>query len=145
MRHCSVSACKTFVLGRTIASAPRICPKSALSLLPLIRPTTTFPTTRIRDEKLDAFGVPGHHPTFTPYSQGVKANVVFFTKGEPTSMVWMYDGRTNVPGITKKGRPLTPEHFAEFEKCYGDEPNGRAKRKPSDSKEDRWRAFTIQE
>src|SRR5687768_11097732 len=34
--------------------------------------------------------------TFTPYSQGVKANVVFFTKGEPTSTVWIYDGRTNV-------------------------------------------------
>src|SRR3954447_15496512 len=66
MRHCSVSACKTFVLGRTIASAPRICPKSALSLLPLIRPPTTFPTTRIRDEKLDAFGVPGHHPSPGP-------------------------------------------------------------------------------
>lgn len=83
--------------------------------------------------------------TFTPYSQGVKANVVFFTKGEPTGKVWIYDARTNVPGITKKGRPLTPEHFAEFEKCYGDDPNGRSKRKPSASKEDRWRAFPIEE
>src|SRR3954449_12271633 len=62
MRHCSVSACETFVPGPMIASAPPICPKSALSRLPLIRPPTTFPTTRIRDEKLDAFGVPGHHP-----------------------------------------------------------------------------------
>ncbi|MDG3008482.1 type I restriction-modification system subunit M, partial [Paludisphaera mucosa] len=57
--------------------------------------------------------------TFTPYSQGVKANVVFFTKGEPTSKVWIYDGRTNVPGITKKDRPLSRVHFAEFETCYG--------------------------
>lgn len=55
--------------------------------------------------------------TFTPYAQGVKANVVFFTKGEPTATVWIYDARTNVPGITKKVRPLTPEHFSEFEKC----------------------------
>jgi type I restriction enzyme M protein len=83
--------------------------------------------------------------TFTPYSQGVQANVVFFTKGEPTSVVWMYDGRTSVPGITKKDRPLSREHFREFEKCFGDDPNGRAKRKPSDSKEDRWRSFSIQE
>jgi type I restriction enzyme M protein len=83
--------------------------------------------------------------TFTPYSQGVKANVVFFTKGEPTSMVWIYDGRSNVPGITKKDRPLAPQHFAEFEKCFGEDPNGRAKRKPKDSKEDRWRGFSIQE
>ena len=46
--------------------------------------------------------------TFTPYSTGVKANVVFFTKGYPTETVWIYDARTNVPGITKKDRPLTP-------------------------------------
>jgi type I restriction enzyme M protein len=83
--------------------------------------------------------------TFTPYSQGVKANVVFFTKGYPTETVWIYDGRTNVPGITKKDRPLTPAHFAEFEKCYGADPNGRSKRKAGDSKEDRWRPFEIEE
>ena len=83
--------------------------------------------------------------TFTPYSQGVKANVVFFTKGMPTENVWIYDARTNVPGITKKDRPLTDAHFAEFEKCYGKDPNGRAKRQPSDSKEDRWRKFHISE
>src|SRR5207244_2207597 len=83
--------------------------------------------------------------TFTPYSQGVKANVVFFTKGYATETVWIYDARTNVPGITKKDRPLTPTHFADFEACYGIDPNGRPKapRKPSDSKEDRWRPFTI--
>lgn len=83
--------------------------------------------------------------TFTPYSQGVKANVVFFTKGYKTETTWIYDGRTNVPGITKKDRPLTSEHFAEFVKCYGADPNGRAKRKAGDSKEDRWRSFDIAE
>jgi type I restriction enzyme M protein len=83
--------------------------------------------------------------TFTPYSQGVKANVVFFTKGQPTEKVWIYDARTNIPGITKKDRPLVPAHFAEFEKCYGADPNGFAKRKPADSKEDRWRSFSIAE
>ncbi len=88
--------------------------------------------------------------TFTPYSQGVKANVVFFTKGYPTETVWIYDARSNVPGITKKDRPLVPEHFAEFEKCYGADPNGRAKRKAKDSPPDkgylggdRWRCFSI--
>jgi type I restriction enzyme M protein len=83
--------------------------------------------------------------TFTPYSQGVKANVVFFTKGRPTETIWIYDARTNIPQVTKKDRPLTPEHFAEFERCYGKDPNGRTKRKPEDSKEDRWRSFTIDE
>jgi type I restriction enzyme M protein len=83
--------------------------------------------------------------TFTPYSQGVKANVVFFTKGESTDTVWIYDARTNVPGITKKDRPLSPVHFAAFETCYGDDPNGRSKRTPADSPADRWRAFSIQD
>ncbi|MGE0785533.1 MAG: N-6 DNA methylase [Sandaracinaceae bacterium] len=83
--------------------------------------------------------------TFTPYSHGVKANVIFFTKGYATEKTWIYDARTNVPQITKKERPLTAAHFKEFEKCYGADPNGRAKRKPSDSKEDRWRRFEIAE
>src|SRR6266481_5013442 len=66
--------------------------------------------------------------TFTPYSQGVKANVIFFQKGRPTDNVWIFDARSNVPGITKKDRPLTAQHFAEFEKCYGKDPNGLSKR-----------------
>jgi type I restriction enzyme M protein len=66
--------------------------------------------------------------TFTPYSQGVKANVVFFQKGLPTENVWIFDGRANVPGVTKKSRPLTPQHFSGFEACYGADPNGRGKR-----------------
>jgi type I restriction enzyme M protein len=71
--------------------------------------------------------------------------VIFFTKGFPTENVWIYDARTNVPGITKKDRPLTSQHFAEFETCFGPNPEGRAKRKPKDSKEDRWRCFNISE
>lgn len=81
--------------------------------------------------------------TFTPYSQGVKANVVFFTKGYATETTWIYDARTNVPQVTKKDRPLTSAHFAEFEKCYGTDPNGKAKRREGDSKEDRWHSFHI--
>jgi type I restriction enzyme M protein len=84
--------------------------------------------------------------------QGVKANVVFFTKGAPTEATWIYDARTNVPGITKKDRPLTPEHFTEFEACFGPDPNGRASRKESDSRAgrgwlggDRWHKFSIDE
>jgi len=46
--------------------------------------------------------------TFTPYSQGVKANVIFLQKGKPTEAVWIFDARSNVPGITKKDRPLSP-------------------------------------
>jgi type I restriction enzyme M protein len=83
--------------------------------------------------------------TFTPYSPGTKTNVIFFTKGYKTETMWLYDGRTSVPHITKKDRPLTAGHFAEFGKCYGVDPNGHAKRKPGDAKEDRWRSFPINE
>jgi type I restriction enzyme M protein len=82
--------------------------------------------------------------TFTPYSQGVKANVVFFQKGRPTEYVWIFDARSNVPGITKKDRPLTPKHFAEFEKCYGADPNGLSKRKDLGD-EGRFRRFTLRD
>jgi type I restriction enzyme M protein len=83
--------------------------------------------------------------TFTPYSPGTKTNVLFFTKGFPTETLWVYDDRTNVPGITKKDRPLTPEYFAEFERVYGADPNGGSKRNAADSKEDRWHSFHISE
>ena len=100
---------------------------------------------------------PPHRPapprgTFTPYSQGVKANVVFFTKGYPTEKVWIYDARSNVPGITKKDRPLSADHFTEFEKCFGADPNGKSKRNESHSPAekgwlggDRWRCFPLNE
>ncbi len=83
--------------------------------------------------------------TFTPYSPGTKTNVLFFTKGFPTETLWVYDDRTNVPGITKKDRPLTPEYFAEFERLFGTDPNGGSKRNAADSKEDRWHSFHISE
>lgn len=82
--------------------------------------------------------------TFTPYSQGVKANVIFFQKGYSTENVWIYDARSNIPGITKKDRPLSSKHFAEFEKCYGNDPNGTSKRKDL-GEEGRFRKFSLKE
>jgi type I restriction enzyme M protein len=83
--------------------------------------------------------------TFTPYSAGTKTNVVFFTKGQPTETVWVYDARTNVPRITKKDRPLTDDHLRAFEECYGRDPFGGSRRSAADSKEDRWRPVSIAE
>lgn len=77
--------------------------------------------------------------TFTPYSQGVKANVIFFTKGTPTETTWIFDARSNVEGITKKDRPLTDAHFAEFIESYGENPNGTSKRTESE----RFKPFHI--
>jgi type I restriction enzyme M protein len=82
--------------------------------------------------------------TFSPYTEGTKTNVLFFTKGRATQKTWIYDARANVPKITKKSRPLTPRHFAEFESCFGSNPDGQSKRREADSADGRWRMFTIE-
>ena len=53
-----------------------------------------------------AYGLTTDSRQVHAYSPGVKANVVFFQKGRPTENVWIFDARSNVPGITKKDRPL---------------------------------------
>jgi type I restriction enzyme M protein len=80
--------------------------------------------------------------TFSPYTEGTKTNVLYFTKGRSTERVWIYDARANVPKITKQQRPLTIGHFQEFERCFGSDPNGRSKRHDADSPDARWRSFT---
>jgi type I restriction enzyme M protein len=83
--------------------------------------------------------------TFSPYTQGTNTNVIFFTKGRPTENVWIYDARANVPNVTKRNRPLTAAHFAEFERCYGTDPNGRNPRSEANSPDGRWRVFTPED
>jgi type I restriction-modification system, M subunit len=60
-------------------------------------------------------------PTGIFYAQGVKTNVLFFTRGKTdkgnTDEVWFYDLRTNMPSFGKTS-PLKEEHFENFEKVY---------------------------
>jgi len=65
--------------------------------------------------------------TFTPYSPGVKANILFFRKGLPTKEVWIYDHRTNIKRIAIRS-PLTAEHFKDFEACYEAKPRKETER-----------------
>ncbi len=81
--------------------------------------------------------------TFIPYANA-QANVVFLQKGIPTETVWIYDCRSNIPGCTKKDRPLTAEMFTDFEKCYGADPNGKSER-IDQGQEGRFRSFHINE
>lgn len=64
-------------------------------------------------------------PTGIFYAQGVKTNVLFFTRGETdqgnTKEVWVYDLRANMPSFGKRTQ-LTDAHFAEFEAAFGDDP-----------------------
>ena len=74
-------------------------------------------------------------PTGIFYSQGVRTNVLFFTRGttdeENTKAVWIYDLRTKMPSFGKRN-PLTREHFKPFEKFFGNEPYGRTDRLDKD-------------
>ena len=60
-------------------------------------------------------------PTGIFYAQGVKTNVLFFTRGTAdknnTKEVWFYDLRTNMPSFGKTN-PLKKEDFAGFEAAY---------------------------
>ncbi len=83
-------------------------------------------------------------PTGIFYAQGVKTNVLFFTRGKTdktnTGDVWVYDLRANMPAFGKT-TPLKPEHFAAFEVAFGDDPHGKARRK-DEGEAGRFRRFT---
>lgn len=83
-------------------------------------------------------------PTGIFYANGVKTNVVFFSRGQTergnTQAVWVYDMRANAPSYGKT-RPLTLEDFAEFEACYGEDPLGQSPREDQ-GEEGRFRCFT---
>lgn len=99
-------------------------------------------------------------PTGIFYAQGVKTNVLFFTKGSAkdkhqkencTENTWVYDLRTNMPSFGKR-TPFTEATLAEFEQAYGNDPYGTSKREEElivciDDKSEpysRWRCFNRQ-
>lgn len=86
-------------------------------------------------------------PTGIFYAQGVKTNVLFFTRGKSdkanTKEVWVYDLRTNMPSFGKR-TPFTREHFKEFEACFGADPHGKSKREDL-GEAGRFRRFTRDE
>ena len=88
-------------------------------------------------------------PTGIFYAQGVKTNVLFFTRGKTdkhnTKEVWIYDLRNDMPSFGKTNL-LKSEHFDDFVECYAD--GDLSKRKETYSEENpngRWRKFTIED
>jgi type I restriction enzyme M protein len=71
-------------------------------------------------------------PTGIFYAPGVKTNVLFFARGDTdksnTEGVWVYDMRTSVDAFGKT-RPLTTADFGPFERVFGSNRDGAAKRK----------------
>ncbi|SEH15733.1 type I restriction enzyme M protein [Sphingopyxis sp. YR583] len=89
-------------------------------------------------------------PTGIFYAQGVKTNVLFFTRADDeaptkdaTEAVWIYDMRSGAPAYGKTN-PIRPDDFSEFVKAFGDDPLGRANRTDT-GEEGRFRRFTRDE
>ena len=87
-------------------------------------------------------------PTGIFYAQGVKTNVLFFTRGKKengnTQEVWIYDLRTNMSQFGKRTQ-LTRKHFAEFEVAFGDDPLGSSvslAKRVDTGEQGRFRKFT---
>ena len=80
-------------------------------------------------------------PTGIFYAQGVKTNVLFFTRGTTdkgnTKEVWFYDLRTNMQNFGKT-MPLKLEHFEDFIKAYSAENRAAIL-------DERWRMFTREQ
>lgn len=80
-------------------------------------------------------------PTGIFYAQGVKTNVLFFTREktdkDSTKTVCFYDLRTNMPSFGKTN-PLKASDFAGFEAAYGAEDRSKVA-------DERWQCFTREE
>ena len=80
-------------------------------------------------------------PTGIFYAQGVKTNVLFFTRGKTdkgnTKEVWFYDLRTNMPSFGKTNPPKT-EDFTGFEAAYEAEDRHGVQ-------DERWSVFTREQ
>lgn len=75
------------------------------------------------------------------YAQGVKTNVLFFTRGTTdegnTKGVWFYDLRTNMKKFGKTN-PLKEEDFNDFKKAYNAEDRTKIE-------DERWSYFTREQ
>lgn len=96
--------------------------------------------TKIREDLMDKCNLHTilRLPTGIFYAQGVKTNVLFFTRGtedkDNTKDVWFYDLRTNMPNFGKTN-PLKESHFDEFVKAYTAEDREKVE-------DERWNKFT---
>lgn len=88
-------------------------------------------------------------PTGIFYAQGVKTNVLFFTRGREdkgnTREIWFYDLRSDMPSFGKTN-PLKESYFDEFVECYKDgDLSARTETYSAENPNGRWRKFTYEE
>ena len=109
--------------------------------------TDTGATERVRAKLMKEFNLHTilRLPTGIFYANGVKTNVLFFDKGEPTKDIWVYDYRTGIKH-TMATKPMTREHLQEFVDCYcaGHE-SDRVQLYAEENPNGRWRCFSEEE
>ena len=104
-------------------------------------------TKKVRDKLLKDFNLHTilRLPTGIFYANGVKTNVLFFDKGEPTKEIWVYDYRTGVHH-TMVQSPMTRAHLEEFVECYcSGHTDDRHQTYSEENPNGRWRCFTEDE
>ena len=84
-------------------------------------------------------------PTGIFYAQGVKANVLFFKKGEQTRDVWFYDYRTGIKH-TLATKPMMRHHLDDFVACYhAEDISQRKETYCEENPNGRWRKYPVSE
>ena len=82
-------------------------------------------------------------PTGIFYAQGVKANVLFFVKGQPTKDIWFYDYRTDVKHTLATNK-LQRHHLDGFVACYTANPRVETYNEDT-ARDGRWRKYAIED
>ena len=104
-------------------------------------------TAKVREKLMKDFNLHTilRLPTGIFYANGVKTNVLFFDKGEPTKDIWVYDYRTGIKH-TMATKPMTRANLDEFVECYCSGHQQERKATYSvDNPNGRWRCFTEEE
>lgn len=85
-------------------------------------------------------------PTGIFYANGVKANVLFFSKGNSTKEIWFYDYRTGVKH-TLATKVMQRHHLDDFVACYNaHDINARKETYDAESNPNgRWRRYSVEE
>ena len=82
-------------------------------------------------------------PTGIFYAQGVKANVLFFVKGQSTKNIWFYDYRTDVKHTLATNK-LQRHHLDDFVACYTANPRVETYNEDT-ARDGRWRKYTVED
>lgn len=104
-------------------------------------------TAKVREKLLADFNLHTilRLPTGIFYANGVKTNVLFFEKGQPTEDIWVYDYRTGVKH-TMATKPMTREHLDDFVACYcSGHMHDRIATCTEENPNGRWKKYTKEE